>query len=103
MEGCALADVALENAPSVRAWRADAGYRATFENYMRERHGLPVHISERIADGFAVLPKRWIVERTFAWGNGQRRLSKDYERSTLVSEAMIHLSAVARSLRTLED
>ncbi|MBI1391086.1 MAG: transposase, partial [bacterium] len=39
----------------------------------------PVYISTRITDRFAVLPKRWIVERTFAWMNHGRRLSKDYE------------------------
>ena len=101
MEGCALADLALENAPSTQAWCADAGYRGTFENYVSKERGLPVHISERIHDGFAVLPRRWVVERTFAWGNGQRRLSKDYEKSTLCSEAMIHISAIARNLRAL--
>ena len=101
MEGCVLADLAMENAPSVQAWCADAGYRGTFERHLRERWNLPAHISERIKDGFAVIPKRWLVERTFAWGNGQRRLSKDYEKSTLSSEAMIHLSATARNLRTL--
>lgn len=48
-----------------------------------------------------MLPRRWVVERTFAWGNGQRRLSKDYEKNTLCSEAMIHISAIARNLRAL--
>jgi putative transposase len=52
-----------------------------------------------IVDGFAVLPKRWIVERTFAWGNGQRRLSKDYEKTFASSEAMIQISAIARTLK----
>jgi putative transposase len=101
MEGCALADLAMENAPTVRAWCADAGYRGTFVDYMEKEKKMPVHISERIRDGFAVLPRRWVVERTFAWGNGQRRLSKDYEKNTLHSEAMIQISAVARNLRAL--
>jgi putative transposase len=54
----------------------------------------PVHISQRILDGFAVLPQRWAVERTFAWFNGQRRLSKDYEKTTSSSEAMILIAAL---------
>lgn len=44
--------------------------------------------------GFPVLPKRWIVERTFAWMNRQRRLSKDYERLTENSEAAIYIAMI---------
>lgn len=101
VEACVLADRAMINVPSVQGWSGDTAYRKTFVEYMLREWGLPVHISKRIKDGFAVLRLRWIVERTFAWGNGQRRLSKDYEKSVLVSEAMIHISATARSLRTL--
>ncbi|MEM1040989.1 MAG: transposase, partial [Bacteroidota bacterium] len=49
--------------------------------------------------GFVVLKKRWIVERTFAWFGGYRRLSKDYEYIPAVSEAMVHLSAIRLMLR----
>ena len=42
--------------------------------------------------GFVILPKRWIVERTFAWLARWRRYSKDYERNPKSSEAMIHIS-----------
>jgi len=42
--------------------------------------------------GFVVLPKRWIVERTFGWFGRYRRLAKDYEEKTSRSEAMIYLS-----------
>jgi len=38
-----------------------------------------------------VLPRRWVVERTFAWLGHYPRLSKDYEELTSASEAMIHL------------
>jgi len=44
---------------------------------------------------FVVLPKRWIVERTFAWLNRYRRLSKDYERKTENSEAVVHIAMIA--------
>jgi putative transposase len=53
------------------------------------------------AKGFVVLPKRWIVERTFAWLARCRRHSKDYERSTESSETMIYLSMIALMSRRL--
>ncbi len=45
--------------------------------------------------GFVVLPKRWIVERTFAWLARYRRHSKDYEKTTASSESMIYISMIA--------
>src|SRR5262249_4454975 len=49
--------------------------------------------------GFVLLPKRWVVERTFAWLGRARRLSKDYERATASSECMIRLRAIEVLLR----
>ena len=46
---------------------------------------------------FAVLPKRWVVERTFAWFNQYHRLSKDYERLPEMSEAAIYADYVTSS------
>jgi putative transposase len=52
--------------------------------------------------GFKLLPKRWVVERTFAWLGRYRRLSKDYERLTETSEAMIQMAMIHIMLRRLE-
>ena len=51
--------------------------------------------------GFRVLPRRWVVERTFAWQDQQRRLSKDYERLYLTSETLIYLTMIHLMLRRL--
>jgi putative transposase len=47
------------------------------------------------------LPKRWIVERTFAWLNRQRRLSKDYERLPATSEAFVYVVMIRLMTRRL--
>jgi len=52
-------------------------------------------------DGFVVLPRRWVVERTFAWLGRYRRLSKDYEQLPETSEAMIYAAMVHLMLKRL--
>jgi putative transposase len=51
--------------------------------------------------GFLLLPKRWIVERTFAWLGRYRRLSKDYEYVTQTSETMIRVAMIHLMVRRL--
>lgn len=53
-------------------------------------------------EGFKLLPKRWVVERTFAWLGRYRRLSKDYERLPETSEAMIQMAMIHIMVRRLE-
>jgi transposase len=62
-----------------------------------------VEIVRRIDDepGFKVLPRRWVVERTFGWLVRWRRLVRDYEQRLDVSEAMIHVAMGSRLLRRI--
>jgi putative transposase len=53
------------------------------------------------AKGFVLLPKRWVVERTFSWLNRWRRLSRDYETLTSSSESMVRVASIGRMLRYL--
>ncbi len=51
--------------------------------------------------GFRVLPRRWVVERTFSWLGQNRRLSKDYEKLCETSEAFIHVAMIRLMVRRL--
>jgi transposase len=51
--------------------------------------------------GFQVLPKRWVVERTFTWISRYRRLAWDYERLAATSEALIYIAMIRLGLRRL--
>ncbi|MGA4215145.1 transposase, partial [Ralstonia nicotianae] len=51
--------------------------------------------------GFAVLPRRWVVERTFGWMVRWRRLVRDYEQRADASEAMIHIAMSGLLLRRI--
>ena len=83
--------------PSLKGVRADAGYRKTFEEACA-RLGRTVDISERIKPEWHILPKRWRVERTFAWLNHWRRLSKDYELTTGTAGSFLHIAHFAMLL-----
>jgi|TARA_B100001971_G_C18097982_1_gene487217 putative transposase len=87
--------------PSLMAFLGDQGYLGTAVEYCKRILNLPLHISKRITDHFSVLPKRWIVERTFAWFNSYRRLSKDFEGLTDSAENMIRIAMIRRTLYAL--
>lgn len=82
----------------------DGGYRGAVIEWVRARfrYCLEVVLRSNDSKGFVVLPKRWIVERTFAWLNNHRRLSKDYERFTKTSETIIQIAMIRLMLRRLK-
>ncbi len=82
---------------TLKAFSADAGYRGTAVDFVEQVLNLKLHISKKIKDAFAVLPLRWVVERTFAWLGHFRRLSKDYERLTRTAENRVRI-AMLRSM-----
>ena len=85
-----------------RIW-ADGGYAGTFVDWVRQTFGRVVEIVKRSdIHRFVVLPKRWVVERTFGWLGKYRRLSKDYETLPTSSETMIYLAMINLMLHRLK-
>jgi putative transposase len=82
---------------------AYAGFLETWVALLRRYRPVRLEIVKRAAraQGFVVLPKRWIVERTFAWVGKYRRLSKDYEYHTAASEAMIYVAMIHIMVRRI--
>ena len=76
---------------------ADGGYRGDelVEELKKKLHyELEITLRSDKSTEFKPLPKRWIIERCFAWLNGFRRLSKDYEKLTETCEAMIMIAFI---------
>lgn len=74
---------------------ADGGYRGQLINTIKTKFKIELEIIKRNElHTFKILPKRWIVERTFSWIDTNRRNSKNYERLNNTSVAMVHLSAI---------
>ena len=81
---------------------ADGGYAGKFLDWVVGNTIWRVEIIRRTSKGWELLPKRWVVERTFGWLNKYRRLSKDYETTTASSEAFIHVAMIHLMLRRLD-
>jgi putative transposase len=90
--------------PHLKKIWADAAYRGKeLAEWCRQQGGWELAIVERTsgARGFSVQPRRWIVERSFAWLSRNRRLAKDYERRVQTSETLIEIAATRLALRRL--
>ena len=90
--------------PRLKLIWADGGYAGQLIDWAKHLGRWTLEIVKRSEDavGFAVLPKRWIVERTFAWLGKYRRLSKDYETLTDSSESMIRVAMINLMVHRLE-
>jgi putative transposase len=85
---------------------ADGGYAGQlllWVRSLRKRNRLKMEIVKRTDDikGFKVLPRRWVVERTFGWLGRHRRFSKDYEYLPATSEAIIYIAMIGLMIRRL--
>ncbi len=81
----------------------DAGFKKTFLDHVRNHH-VAAEVVTRIHDGrFEVLPRRWVVERTWSWLMNSRRLQVDYERDPAVHEGFVWAAHSRYLLRRLTD
>lgn len=88
---------------NVRKIWADGTYRGTLLTWVAAHFRFRIEpiVPPKGQKGFQVLPRRWVVERTFAWFDANRRLSKDYEGLTNSSEAIIYIAMTRLLLRRL--
>ena len=90
--------------PRLQLLWADGGYGGQpFVDWVKATFGWIWEVVKRNADvkGFHVLPRRWVVERTFGWLNNYRRLSKEYEELSNTSETFIYIAMSHIMLRRL--
>src|SRR5215211_6946224 len=82
---------------------ADQGYAGWLVAWVREAYGWRLEIVRKPPNqvGFVVQPRRWVVERTFAWLATYRRLSKDYEELPESSEAWVYAASIHLMLKRL--
>lgn len=88
---------------SVRHVFADGGYQGTLVDLVERSFAIVLEIVKKPAEqvGFAVLPRRWVVERTFSWLVRWRRLVRDYERLPETHEALVHWAMIGLMLNRL--
>lgn len=82
---------------------ADGAYKSEeLIKWVKEEFGCTLEIvKKKKGKGFQVLPRRWVVERTFAWINRYRRLSKDYERKPTSSSSHVYVASIRLMLRRI--
>jgi putative transposase len=88
--------------PTIQLVWADGAYAGQLVEWIKNWCGWVLDIVKKPTNsGFEVLPRRWVVERTFAWLGHSRRLSKDYEELTDNSEAMLQIAMIRLMLHRL--
>ena len=100
--GCWLLATVRGLLPRLREVIADSGFSKRFVQFVKRCCGWAVSITTKAAEGFVVQPRRWVVERTFAWLVRYRRLIVDFERLPETSEAMITAAMIHLMLRRLD-
>ena len=88
--------------PCVQKLWADQGYDGLPLHLFCKDKGIELEVVKRKEAGFKILPKRWVVERTFSWISRYRRLSKDYEGRLSTSQNWCYLSMIRLMISRIE-
>lgn len=116
----AVVQKAVKKYPTIKKLYVDAAYSGDCAQSLQREHGLHVEVVRRISKAgawtakqrasleatpkpFPILPRRWVVQRTHAWIERPRRLSKDYDRLPVVSESWAWLAETRLLLSRLTD
>ena len=83
--------------------RVDEGYKSGLDTWMEKNTAIRLNIIEKPVGqkGFAIIPKRWVVERSIAWAGRNRLASREYNRNPEASEAFIYLGSITLLLNRL--
>jgi transposase len=101
--GIATADLARHRSSRLRKLWCDGGFKSTFIDHCRNHH-LAVEVVSKIHPGvFEVLPRRWVVERTWSWLMNNRRLQIDHERDPDVHAGFVWAAHSRHLLRRLDN
>lgn len=93
----------LENFPKVEKVLADQGYRGKRPQQIAQCYETDFELTKKLGEGFEVEPKRWVVERTLAWLDNTRRLSRDYEKLPENHEGFVYIAMIRLMLRSLSN
>lgn len=99
--GTAVADLARARSSRLAKVWCDGGFKRTFIEHCRSHHVAVEVVNKIHRSRFEVLPRRWVVERTWAWLMNSRRLQIDYERDPIVHEGFVWAAHSRMLLRRL--
>jgi len=96
-------DLQAATGKSVQLAWVDQGYTGEVPQQEAAQHGIRLEVVKHheAKHGFILLPRRWVVERSFGWLGRYRRLCRDFEHTTISSEAMVYLASIRRTLRVV--
>ncbi|KEQ11734.1 hypothetical protein GZ77_17690 [Endozoicomonas montiporae] len=102
LSGEILLACVIKHFKKIRKVWADCGYRGYLEEWFyRRKPRRELEITKRPRGKFVVQAKRWVVERTFGWFEGSRRLAKDYEQLPENSESFIYICMIRIMVKRL--
>jgi len=101
--GIAVVDRAKKRSGRLKKIWCDAGFKTTFVTACRAQHISAEVVKKIHHHRFEVLPRRWVVERTWSWLMNNRRLQVDYERDPIVAEGFVWAAHSRLLLRRLTD